>query len=137
MRVSPQAGQQPPVPIRRANRLQSGQRRFTGEAFAAIRAFVDADAGSWWSQALTATASAVASAGAASTESAVISRSRALVRARRSCSGALRPFVVRLGQHRAGQPENRGAVGEDADDIGARPDLLVQPFFSPALGPGV
>jgi hypothetical protein len=51
------------------------------------------------------------------------------------------PFVVGLDQHRAGQAQQRGGVGEDADDIGAALDLLVEPlervnqlFFQCAAG---
>src|SRR3712207_8200428 len=36
--------------------------------------------------------------------------------------------IVGLDQHRAGQPEQGGGVGKDADDVGAALDLLVQPF---------
>ena len=35
------------------------------------------------------------------------------------------PFVVLLEQHGADQPDNRGLVGEDPDDIGAAFDLFV------------
>src|SRR5947199_3110089 len=38
------------------------------------------------------------------------------------------PFVVLLEQHRADQPDDRGLVGEDADDVGAAFDFLVEPF---------
>ena len=38
------------------------------------------------------------------------------------------PLVGRLDQHAAGQPEQGGAVGEDADDVAAPLDLLAQPF---------
>ena len=40
------------------------------------------------------------------------------------------PFVVLLGQHRADQADDRVAAGEDADHVGAAPDLLVQPLES-------
>jgi hypothetical protein len=39
------------------------------------------------------------------------------------------PFVVLLGQDGTDQPDQRCPVGEDADDIGAAPDLPVQPFL--------
>jgi hypothetical protein len=38
------------------------------------------------------------------------------------------PFVVGFDQDRAGEAEQGVGVGEDADDIGAALDLLVQPF---------
>jgi hypothetical protein len=38
------------------------------------------------------------------------------------------PFVVDLDQDRAGQPQQGFGVGEDADDVGAALDLLVQPL---------
>jgi hypothetical protein len=38
------------------------------------------------------------------------------------------PFVVGLGQDRAGQAVQGVEVGEDADDVGALLDFLVQPF---------
>ena len=41
----------------------------------------------------------------------------------------LGPFVGLLGQDRADQPDDGGAVGEDPDDVGAAADLLVQPFL--------
>src|SRR5207248_10036291 len=37
------------------------------------------------------------------------------------------PFVVLLEQYRANQPNDGGFIGEDADDIGAPFDLLVEP----------
>ncbi len=39
------------------------------------------------------------------------------------------PCVVLLGQDRADQAVEGGAVGEDADHVGATPDLLVQPLL--------
>jgi hypothetical protein len=36
------------------------------------------------------------------------------------------PFVVLFGEHGADQPDQRGAVGEDADDVGAAADLAVE-----------
>ncbi|GGQ39074.1 hypothetical protein GCM10010266_72940 [Streptomyces griseomycini] len=39
------------------------------------------------------------------------------------------PLVVLLGQHRPGEPDDGGAVGEDSDHVGAAPDLLVQPLL--------
>jgi hypothetical protein len=38
------------------------------------------------------------------------------------------PFVVLLEQHCADQPDDRGLVGEDADDVGAAFDFLVEPL---------
>ena len=46
------------------------------------------------------------------------------------------PFVVLFGQHGADQANEGVAVGEDADDVGAASDLLVESFFYPALGGG-
>jgi hypothetical protein len=43
------------------------------------------------------------------------------------------PFVVLFGQHGADEADQGGAVGEDADDVGAPPDLLVESFLYPAL----
>jgi hypothetical protein len=45
---------------------------------------------------------------------------------------------VLLGQHRADQADDRGPVGEDADDLGAAADLLVEPLervVRPELAP--
>ena len=39
------------------------------------------------------------------------------------------PFVVLFGQDGADEPDQRGPIGEDADDIGAAADLPVEPFF--------
>ena len=38
------------------------------------------------------------------------------------------PFIVLLEQYRANQPNDGGLIGEDADDIGAPLDLLVEPL---------
>ena len=38
------------------------------------------------------------------------------------------PFVVLFGQHGADEADQRVAVGEDADDVGAAADLLVEPL---------
>lgn len=38
------------------------------------------------------------------------------------------PSVVGFDQDRAGQPQQRFGVGEDADDVGAAFDFLVQPI---------
>jgi hypothetical protein len=38
------------------------------------------------------------------------------------------PFVVCFDQDRAGQPEEGGGVGEDADDVGAAFDFFVDAF---------
>ena len=41
----------------------------------------------------------------------------------------LGPFVVLLGEHGADQADQGGAVGEDADDVGAAADLAVESFL--------
>src|SRR6185437_5604759 len=41
----------------------------------------------------------------------------------------LSPFIVLLGQHRADQADDGVAAGEDADHVGAAPDLLVEAFL--------
>ena len=46
------------------------------------------------------------------------------------------PFVVLFGEHGADEADEGGAVGEDADDVGAAADLFVEPFLYPALGGG-
>jgi hypothetical protein len=38
------------------------------------------------------------------------------------------PFVVLLEQHRADQPDNRGFIGENANNVGAALDFFVEPF---------
>src|SRR5881227_1497867 len=38
------------------------------------------------------------------------------------------PFIVLLEQYRADQPDDRGLIGEDTDDIGAPLDLFVEPL---------
>jgi hypothetical protein len=38
------------------------------------------------------------------------------------------PFIVGLDQDRAGQPQHRGVIGEDADHVRATLDLLVDPL---------
>ena len=43
-------------------------------------------------------------------------------------------FVVGLDEDRAGQPQQRGRVREDPDDVGAAFDFFVEPFHQPALG---
>jgi hypothetical protein len=48
----------------------------------------------------------------------------------------LGPFVGLLGEYRADQPDHGGAVGEDADDVGAATDLLVELWRS-VVGPAV
>ena len=45
----------------------------------------------------------------------------------------LGPFVVLLGQDRAGEADRGVAVGEDADDVGAAADFAVESFLYPAL----
>jgi len=48
------------------------------------------------------------------------------------------PLIVLLDQHRAGEADQRGVVGEDADDVGAPADLAVdalQRVGAPELGP--
>jgi len=42
-----------------------------------------------------------------------------------------------FGQHGADETDEGVAVGEDADDVGAPPDFLVESFLYPALGGGV
>jgi len=44
-------------------------------------------------------------------------------------ASAFGPFVVLLGEYRADQADQGAAVGQDPDDVGAAPDLLVQPFL--------
>src|SRR5690606_7906802 len=39
------------------------------------------------------------------------------------------PFVGLFGQDRADEADDGGAVGEDADDVGAAADLFVQPLL--------
>jgi hypothetical protein len=46
------------------------------------------------------------------------------------------PLVVLFGQDGADEADQGVAVGEDADDVGAAADLLVEPFLYPALGGG-
>jgi hypothetical protein len=41
----------------------------------------------------------------------------------------LSPLVVLFGEHGADEPDDRVAVGEDPDDVGAAADLSVQPFL--------
>ena len=38
------------------------------------------------------------------------------------------PFIVLLEQYRANQPNDGGLIGEDADDVGAPLDLLIEPL---------
>jgi hypothetical protein len=38
------------------------------------------------------------------------------------------PFVVLFGEHGADEADDRAAVGEDADDVAAAADLLVEPL---------
>src|SRR5579883_3494391 len=48
------------------------------------------------------------------------------------------PLVMRLGEHGADQPDDGRAVGEDADDVGAPADLLVEALLrvvAPDLAP--
>ena len=49
-------------------------------------------------------------------------------------AAAFGPFVVLLGQDGADEPDDRGAVGEDADDVGAAADLAVEAFVG-VVGP--
>jgi len=46
------------------------------------------------------------------------------------------PLVVLLGQDRADEPDQGGAVGEDADDVGAAADLAVEALLR-VVGPGL
>ncbi|WP_409370920.1 hypothetical protein, partial [Mycolicibacterium vanbaalenii] len=41
-----------------------------------------------------------------------------------------------FGQHGSDEADQGVAVGEDSDDVGAAPDLLVEPLLYPALGGG-
>ena len=45
-------------------------------------------------------------------------------------AAAFGPFVVLLGEDGADEPDDRAPIGEDADDVGASPDLLVEPLDS-------
>jgi hypothetical protein len=50
------------------------------------------------------------------------------------------PFVVLLGEDGSDESDDRGAAGEDADDVGAAPDSAVQAFVGvvrPGLSPDV
>ena len=49
-------------------------------------------------------------------------------------AAAFDPFVVLFGQDRADQADQRVAVGEDADDVGAAADLPVEAFLG-VVGP--
>ena len=51
-------------------------------------------------------------------------------------AAGLDPFVVLLGEDGADESDQGGAVGEDADDVGAAADLPVEPLFYPALAVG-
>jgi hypothetical protein len=44
-------------------------------------------------------------------------------------AAALGPFVVLFGEDGADAPDQGGAVREDADDVGATPDLAIQAFL--------
>ena len=48
-------------------------------------------------------------------------------------AAAFGPFVVLLGQDGADEPDDRVAVGEDPDHVGAAADLPVEPLVYPAL----
>src|SRR4051794_17527509 len=53
-------------------------------------------------------------------------------------AAAVGPFVVLLGQDGADEADDRAAVGEDADDVGAAADLAVEAFVGvvrPDLSP--
>jgi hypothetical protein len=39
------------------------------------------------------------------------------------------PFVGLVGEDRADEADDCGPVGEDADDVGAAADLIVEPLF--------
>src|SRR5262249_33580340 len=47
------------------------------------------------------------------------------------------PFVVLLEQHRADQPDDRGFIGENANNVGAALDFFVEPFLQTAKLNGV
>src|SRR3954467_15053946 len=49
-------------------------------------------------------------------------------------AAAFGPFVVLLGGHGADEADDRAAVGEDPDDVGAAPDLSVEPLVG-VVGP--
>jgi hypothetical protein len=44
------------------------------------------------------------------------------------------PFVVLFSQHRADEADQRGAVGNDGDDVGAPSDFFVESFLG-IVGP--
>ena len=46
------------------------------------------------------------------------------------------PFVVLFHEHGADEADDGVAAGEDADDVGAAPQLAVQALFYPALTAG-
>ena len=48
-------------------------------------------------------------------------------------AAAFGPFVVLLGQDGADEPDDRAAVGEDPDDVGAAADLAVEALVYPAF----
>jgi len=49
-------------------------------------------------------------------------------------AAAFGPFVVLFSQDGADEPDDRAAVGEDADDVGAAADLAVEAFVG-VVGP--
>ena len=51
-------------------------------------------------------------------------------------AAADQPLVALLGSKQAGQPEQGGAVGEDADHVGAPVDLAVDPLRQLGGWPG-
>jgi hypothetical protein len=46
-------------------------------------------------------------------------------------AAADQPFVVLLDHDAGGEPDQRTVVGEVADDVGASPDLAVDPLEQP------
>lgn len=44
-------------------------------------------------------------------------------------AAAFDPLVMLLGEYRADEPNQGGAIGEDPDHVGSAPDLLVEPFL--------
>jgi hypothetical protein len=51
-------------------------------------------------------------------------------------SAAFDPFVVLFSEHGSDEADDGRTVGEDADDVGAPSDFLVESFFYPAFGGG-
>ena len=99
--------------------------------------------GWWWMKAsprdplaaLQAVSAAGASASSRSVSGCSVRASRGLLEdLEPEVAAALGPFVVLLGQHGSDQPDHRGSVGEDADDVGTSADLAVEPLVG-VVGP--